>query len=184
MYGNLQVVKQIGDNPGNLPLDDVEFTFAYDCTLTHGHPGCRGHRHRDPDHAGRRDGHPVGGSTCEVWETGTNGGIPDATEADPASVVIEPSLDPTPRSSASVTVTNDFPLGELELLKEVTGVRRPGLHRRAVPGHRRLHVQRDDRPRLPRRTSNWSPGVPARPSKRRSAACAPSPRPTTSARPR
>ncbi len=32
MYGTLEVAKEIGDNPAGLPLDDVVFTFTYDCT--------------------------------------------------------------------------------------------------------------------------------------------------------
>ena len=65
------------------------------------------------------------GSTCEVWESGTNGGITDTTEADPASVVIEPSLDPDTPVVTSVTVTNDFPLGELELRQGGHRLRQP-----------------------------------------------------------
>ena len=70
MYGNLEVVKEIGANPGDLPLEDVTFTFAYDCTTTTGDPGGSGtvtatpttpgvvqHLPAGSDLRGRRDRH-------------------------------------------------------------------------------------------------------------------------------
>lgn len=118
LYGNLEVVKEIGQNPADLPLDDVEFTFSYDCTIATGAPGPSGTLTATPTTPGMVTGIPSG-STCEVWETGTNGGIPDATEDNPAVVVIEPSLDPDTPVVSSVTVTNDFPLGNVALVKTV-----------------------------------------------------------------
>jgi uncharacterized repeat protein (TIGR01451 family) len=119
MYGNLQVIKQIGENPGNLPLDDVDFTFTYQCTLTNGSPAASGTVEATPTTPGEVTDLPAG-ATCEVWESDTRGGISSATEADPAEVVIRPSLDPGTPVVSSVTVTNDFPLAHGMLLKSVT----------------------------------------------------------------
>ena len=54
MYGNLQVTKEIGDNPADLPLDDVEFTFAYDCATAVTAVAVSG-----PARSPRRRPHPV-----------------------------------------------------------------------------------------------------------------------------
>ncbi len=117
MYGNLQVIKEIGFNPADVPLDDVEFTFSYDCTISTGVPGPVGTVTATPTTPGAVTGIPSG-STCTVTETDTHGAIPSP---DPAVVVIEPSTDPDTPVVSSVTITNDLPLGEFELLKEVTG---------------------------------------------------------------
>ena len=121
LYGNLQVLKEIGDNPANLPLDDVEFTFTYDCTLTNGEPWSgNGTVTATPSAPGDVTGIPSG-STCEVTETGTNGGVASA----PVTVTIEPSLDPDAPVVSTAEFTNDFPLGQLEVVKDVTGVDDP-----------------------------------------------------------
>ena len=120
IYGSLQVVKQIGDNPGNLNLDGVEFTFTYSCTLSTGAPGVTGEVTATPTTPGLVTGIPAG-STCKVWETGTNGGIPSATPTSPVEVVIPPSLDPNTPTVGTVTVTDDFPLGRIVILKAVGG---------------------------------------------------------------
>jgi uncharacterized repeat protein (TIGR01451 family) len=109
MYGNLQVVKQIGENPGNVPVDGVTFTFAYNCTLTSGAPSASGEVTATSTTPGVVTEIPAG-ATCKVWETDTHGGVPSATEANPTVVVIKPSLTPDDPVLSSVTVTNDFPL--------------------------------------------------------------------------
>lgn len=124
MYGTLEVIKEIGDNPAGLVLDGTEFTFEYSCVLTNGEPSVSGTVTATPTTPGLVEGIPAG-ATCEVWEIATNGGIPSATEDDPVEVVIETSLDPEDPVVSSVTVTNDFPLGEVSALKTVTGDAQP-----------------------------------------------------------
>ncbi len=119
MYGSLQVTKDIGDNPAGLPLDDVAFTFAYDCTTAGDTPwpvSGPGTVTATPTTPGEVTGIPSG-STCTVTETGTNGGIPDSN---PVTVVIAPSADPDTPVLTTAAFTDDFPLGEFSLLKEVT----------------------------------------------------------------
>lgn len=119
MYGELQVVKEIGDNPAGLPVDDLEYGFAYECTLSTGAPGPAGSVVATPTTPGVVE-HIPAGSTCQVWETATQGGIPSATDAAPVVVEIEPTLDPDTPTIATATVVNDFPMGQVSLLKVAT----------------------------------------------------------------
>lgn len=120
MYGNLQVIKEIGRNPAFLPLANTAFEFAYECTMTNGMVGSAGTVTATRTTPGLVTA-IASGSTCEVWETETHGGITDAPVSDPVEVVIQPSLDPATPVVSSVTVTNDFPFGALTILKTVAG---------------------------------------------------------------
>lgn len=120
LYGSLEVVKEIGDNPADLPVDDLTYTFGYECTLSNGDPAGSGSVTATPATPGVVTG-IAAGSTCEVWETATNGGIPSATEDDPIEVVIDPSVTPDDPVLSSVTVTNDFPLAAVAVVKVVGG---------------------------------------------------------------
>ena len=124
--GGLQVIKEIGENEANLELDDLPYTFAYQCTFDPGdgelitwpeEPGeLVATANPDDDTNDTVDGLPAGAS-CEVWETGTNGGIPSATEDDPAVVLIEAGTIVQPYTP--VAVTNDYPIGRVEVVKTV-----------------------------------------------------------------
>ncbi|MFZ1491603.1 MAG: DUF5979 domain-containing protein, partial [Ilumatobacteraceae bacterium] len=120
MYGNLRVVKEIGENPGDLALDDLAFTFRYECVLSTGAGSRTGNVTATPTTPGVVTGIPAG-STCQVWETISNGGISSAPSDDPVVVEIEPSLSATNPVVAIVTVTNDFPFGGIVVSKRVTG---------------------------------------------------------------
>lgn len=123
-YGVLEVVKQIGDNPADVPAAGLTYEFTYECVLSDGEtPGPTGTVTATVAEPGRVSGIPSG-STCRVWETGTNGGVPSATEDDPIVVEIQPNLPAQPAIS-STSVTNDFPIGHVEVAKEVSGGARP-----------------------------------------------------------
>jgi hypothetical protein len=125
--GGLEVLKEIGENDADLDLDDIEYTFAYQCTFDPD-PQAEGDEVVVPPEPGTLvatvnepaevDGLPAG-AVCEVWETDTNGGIPDATEEAPAVVTIEAGT--ILRPLTPVTVTNDYPSVPVELLKLVEG---------------------------------------------------------------
>lgn len=120
-YGSLQVVKEIGENPAGLPVDALDYTFQYDCVLRDPNgdvTSASGEVTARPGTPGVVTGIPAG-STCAVWESGTNGGIPSATEAEPEVVEIRP--DETAPVLSTVTVTNSFPMGELEVSKVIDG---------------------------------------------------------------
>ena len=106
-----------------------------------------------------------------MWETGTNGGIPNARD-DPAVVVIEPSLGPTPTPCvSSVDDHQRLPARRASSsLKDVTGFDDPDFTGGPYPVDRRLHVRwARPSPGSPS-TSSSVPGVPTDASRRRSAA--------------
>ena len=123
-YGTLEVAKAIGENSGGLPVGSLTYGFAYRCVST---PigatdpvvVAEGALTAAPGDPGSVDGIPAG-SVCSVWETETNGGVPSATEADPAIVTIEPRMEEADPVTSS-SVTNDFPLGELSVTKSIVG---------------------------------------------------------------
>lgn len=121
-YGNLNLVKMIGENPSNLPVADLAFTYQVTCTIV-----------------------PVGGTqttvwdesykvtslaavsvtaipanaTCKVWEVDAKGGESDHGPNNPLSFVIKPGLGEP--SVATATITNDFPDAVVTLEKKVIG---------------------------------------------------------------
>jgi uncharacterized repeat protein (TIGR01451 family) len=126
LYGSFRVFKFIpaDGNPADLPLDDVEFEFTYECTLTNGTTLPQGTVTVTPTSPALVTGIPAG-STCDVWESDANGGIPVATEENPLQVVIRPSLNPSDPTAGVAIGINRFPLGELSVLKTVTGFDNP-----------------------------------------------------------
>lgn len=117
-YGDLELEKLIGENPAGLPVEGLAYTFSYECTVS-------GTVVTDGD-IDVTPGTPStvadisAGAECSVWETGTNGGIPTATETDPVVVTIEAG---TPQQPAVVTaaITNDFPMTTFTVAKTVSG---------------------------------------------------------------
>ena len=131
--GGLRVNKAIGDNAADLALDDLVYTFRYQCSFDTG----GGNLITSPDPAGflvatvnapAEVGGLPAGATCEVWEVGNQGGITDATADDPAVVVIQPGT--ILRPYTPVTVTNDYPTVAVRLVKLVAG----GAHDEFVGG--------------------------------------------------
>ncbi|MFW6774020.1 DUF5979 domain-containing protein [Nocardioides sp. CPCC 205120] len=123
-YGTLEVRKELGENPGGLPVGERTFGFAYECTTTpvggslltvaEGTLSVR---------AGGSASVPgiPGGARCEVWETDAQGGVSSNPEGDPVVVDIVPQLGSTPAPATAVTVTNSFPLREIAVVKELAG---------------------------------------------------------------
>ncbi|GAA4739923.1 hypothetical protein GCM10023350_25420 [Nocardioides endophyticus] len=123
-YGTLRVEKQLLDNPGDLPVDDREFDIDYSCHIEPvGNPDqvvATGTLTLRPGESDQVTGLP-GGAICKVWETDAYGGVTNHPADDPAVVTIDPQLGPDPAPAASVTVTNSYPLAEIELVKSVEG---------------------------------------------------------------
>ncbi|MGL3805206.1 DUF5979 domain-containing protein [Paeniglutamicibacter sp. R2-26] len=127
-YGNLELKKSIGENPGNLPLAEKDFQFQVTCTIMP--VGASGPTTvldevfdvsaSSPEHI---EGLPAGAS-CEIYEVDSAGGTSSATQDDPVVVVIESSLgedgDDEPVYQTA-TITNDFPLSGLAIGKKVDG---------------------------------------------------------------
>lgn len=118
-YGTLEVIKEIGDNPAGLPVEDLEYTFSYTCTINDGIEVARGELTVVPGTPERVTG-IAAGATCSVVETGTNGGVTSAPPSAPAIVEVGAGTSGAP-SISSVTVTNDFPLGTFVVAKAVSG---------------------------------------------------------------
>ena len=122
-YGTLRVAKEVTANPGGLPVAELDFRFAYECTTDPvGHPeqtvASGDLTVRDGQHADVT-GIPAG-ARCEVWETDPQGGVSDHPESDPAVVTIAPQLG-TQTAASAVTIGNAFPLVPLKITKAVTG---------------------------------------------------------------
>jgi hypothetical protein len=116
VFGTLEVVKEIGDNPAGLPVEDLEYTFAYTCTV--GGTEVRSGEVTAVPGTPTTVGAIPAGATCSVEETDANGGVSSAPPGSPATVTI--AIDGT-SAAGSVTITNDFPLGQFTVAKEVTG---------------------------------------------------------------
>lgn len=123
-YGTLHVEKELLANPGDLPVDDREFEIDYSCEIEPiGNPAqvvASGTLTLRPGESDEVTGLP-GGATCEVWEADAYGGVTNYPEDDPAVVTIDPQLGSDPAPAASVTVTNSYPLAEIEVAKLVEG---------------------------------------------------------------
>jgi fimbrial isopeptide formation D2 family protein/uncharacterized repeat protein (TIGR01451 family) len=123
-YGTLAVTKQVGDNPGHLPVEDTAYAIDYSCTITpvgHGpHDVGHGTLMVKPGETATVQ-HLPAGATCQVWEPDADGGVSNHPTDDPAVVTIAPQLGSSPAPAAAVTVTNSFPLGHLTVKKVVTG---------------------------------------------------------------
>lgn len=122
-YGTLRVAKEVTANPGDLPVSELGFEFAYDCTIDPvGNPeqtvASGTLTIRDGEHADVT-GLPAG-AVCEVWETEAHGAVSEHPAGDPAVVTITPQLGAETAVSA-VTVGNAFPLAGLEVTKVVDG---------------------------------------------------------------
>ncbi len=123
-YGSLRLVKAIGENPSNLPLQDVTFPFQVRCVIDP--------IGRDPlvvlnqsydvsaDAPVTIPGLPAG-ADCTVWETDDRGGVTNHPAANPVEVAIDASLGDEV-AVETATITNDFPDAVLQLDKEVTGL--------------------------------------------------------------
>ncbi|MFI6941922.1 DUF5979 domain-containing protein [Streptomyces sp. NPDC050418] len=123
-YGDLKLVKRIGDSPDSLDpvLAKVPFTFHVTCVI---HPqGGDDRTVIDADYKVTADkpvtvtGIPAG-ADCEVYETSAHGGQATHTKDDPLEVTIEPGLGTTTVETARIT--NAFRFGELKLVKELAG---------------------------------------------------------------
>jgi hypothetical protein len=123
-YGTLHVEKQLLDNPGDLPVGDREFEIDYSCHIEPvGNPDqvvAEGTLTLRPGESQDVTGLP-GGAICKVWEEDAHGGVTNHPADDPAIVTIDPQLGPDPAPAASVTVTNSYPLAEIEIVKSVEG---------------------------------------------------------------
>ncbi|MEP6563268.1 MAG: DUF5979 domain-containing protein, partial [Nakamurella sp.] len=125
-YGNLQVVKKIGQNPFNLDFSGTEFNFHYTCTATPqgGTPTqvADGDVLASPLIPGLVK-HIQAGASCRVWETDSVGGTPlgaGGSKADP--VVVDIIWDPAQQAPVpTATITNDYPAGQVTVTKNVTG---------------------------------------------------------------
>ena len=117
VFGSLEVVKEIGENPAGLAVDDLEYTFSYACSVG-GTPVRSGTVVATPGAPGVATGIPAG-ATCSVVETDTQGGVSSAPAPSPATAVI--AVDGTAPPVGSVTVTNAFPLGTFTIDKAVAG---------------------------------------------------------------
>lgn len=122
-YGTLRVTKEVTANPGDLPVSELGFEFAYDCTIDPvGNPvqtvASGTLTIRDGEHADVT-GIPAG-AVCEVWETEAHGAVSDHPAADPAVATITPQLG-TETAVSAVTIGNAFPLAALEITKVVEG---------------------------------------------------------------
>lgn len=123
-YGTLRVEKELLANPGDLPVATREFEIDYSCTISPvGNPVqtvAEGTLPVRPGEYAEVTGIP-GGAVCEVWEADAHGGVTNHPADDPAIVTIDPQLGPDPAPAATVTITNSYPLAELEIVKSVEG---------------------------------------------------------------
>lgn len=123
-YGTLHVEKELLQNPGDLPVDDREFEIDYSCRIEPiGNPAqtvAEDTLSIRPGESADVTGLP-GGAICEVWEADAYGGVTNHPADDPAIVTIVPQLGSTPEPATTVTVTNSYPLAEIEVSKSVTG---------------------------------------------------------------
>ena len=117
VFGSLQVVKEIGDNPAGLPVDDLVYTFSYTCSVG-GTEVRSGEVVATPGTPGVVNGIPAG-ADCSVTETDAQGGVSSAPPGSPATTTIE--VDGTAPPLGAVTVTNDFPIGSFTIDKVVAG---------------------------------------------------------------
>ncbi|WP_328707700.1 DUF5979 domain-containing protein [Streptomyces mesophilus] len=123
-YGDLKLVKRIGDSPDALDpvLARVPFPFHVRCVI---HPeGGRPRIVLDEDYRVSANkpvtvsGIPAG-AECEVWETSAHGGQATHTKDNPAEVTIDPGFGTTTVETARIT--NAFRFGSLQLVKELDG---------------------------------------------------------------
>ncbi|GAB3196106.1 hypothetical protein GCM10027062_04560 [Nocardioides hungaricus] len=123
-YGTLRVAKELLANPGGLPVADRAFEIDYSCRITPiGNPAqvvAEGTLTLRPGESADVTGLP-GGAVCRVWEEDAAGGVTNYPADSPAVVTIDPQLGPDPAPAATVTVTNSYPLADIELVKQVTG---------------------------------------------------------------
>ena len=117
VFGSLQVVKEIGDNPAGLPVDTLVYTFSYTCSVG-GTEVRSGEVVATPGTPGVVNGIPAG-ADCSVTETDAQGGVSSAPPGSPATTTIE--VDGTAPPLGAVTVTNDFPIGSFTIDKVVAG---------------------------------------------------------------
>ncbi|WP_143755837.1 DUF5979 domain-containing protein [Sanguibacter keddieii] len=128
MFGQIEITKEIGENPYDLPLDAVSFDVQVQCTIDPVGGDVRTVRDEvysvSVDSPLTVSGIPSG-AECRVWELDAHGASGDATETDPVVVTI-PADASGVASSTTVTITNDFSTTSLALVKDVVG--RAGLH--------------------------------------------------------
>ncbi|MET0692956.1 MAG: DUF5979 domain-containing protein [Propionibacteriaceae bacterium] len=123
-YGTLEVVKLIGENPSELPVEDLQFEFAYSCTITPvgGDPReiAAGTLNATTNSSARVTGIP-GGAVCRVWETEDFGGVSSNPVDDPVVVTIDPYVTGDASPVTTATITNDFPDAVIRLAKDAIG---------------------------------------------------------------
>lgn len=123
-YGTLRVTKSLLANPGGLPVTTRQFDIDYSCRIEPvGNPAqvvATGALSLRPGESADVGGLP-GGAVCKVWEVDAHGGVTNHPASNPAVVTIDPQLGPAPAPAATVTVTNSYPLAEIEIVKSVEG---------------------------------------------------------------
>ncbi|KRA25549.1 hypothetical protein ASD65_14840 [Microbacterium sp. Root61] len=126
-FGAFQVTKTITSNPGGLPLDGLEYGFAYSCSMD-----VNGTIEVVRDGTGAvAVGTPTtvsgipSNAVCDVWETDAHGAVASHPEADP--ITLDPIVahfgtgEPDPASVRTAALTNDFPLASVPVTKVVDG---------------------------------------------------------------
>ncbi|WP_074712814.1 DUF5979 domain-containing protein [Arthrobacter alpinus] len=121
-YGDLTLVKKIGQNPSNLPVAGAEFTFHVTCEITPVGGVLATVWDKDYKVTSLAEVKVTGipaNSSCKVWEVDALGGFTDHGPEDPLTFVIKPGLGAP--SVETATITNDFPDAVVALEKIVTG---------------------------------------------------------------
>lgn len=123
-YGDLKLVKNVGEHPGPMAglLNRLPFPYHVTCTI---------HPQGNPDQVVLDKDYRVSvnkpvtieglpaGAECEVYEEHAWGGQADHPESNPVKVTIRPSVGtPTVKTA---TITNDFVFGALKLVKKLDG---------------------------------------------------------------
>lgn len=123
-YGTLRVQKALGVNPGGLPVATRQFDIDYSCRIEPvGNPAqvvATGTLTLRPGESADVGGLP-GGAICEVWEDDAHGGVTTHPASSPAVVTIDPQIGPSPAPATTVTVTNSYPLAQIDIVKSVEG---------------------------------------------------------------
>ena len=127
-YGRLQLVKTIGENPGNVPVENQRFPFQVTCTTQP--VGAEAPLTVwDQIHlvSSVRPGYITSlpaGASCEIYEIDASGGTSSAPKEKPIKVKIDSALGQDPAEAPVFQVaeiTNDFPLASLSIEKKLEG---------------------------------------------------------------
>lgn len=121
-YGDLKLVKKIGENPSNLPVAQAKFTFHVKCEITPVGGTLTTVWDKEYKVTSLADVNVTGipaNASCKVWEVDPLGGETDHGPENPLAFVIKPGLGAP--SVETATITNDFPDAIVSLEKKVTG---------------------------------------------------------------